>query len=168
VTEVSPSSVKPRLLFLKGMVLAIVAIALDQATKGWILEDVMIPPRVIEITSNFNLVLGWNRGVSFGLFNQDSTYGPHILTGVALVIVLGLSIWLWKSTTHWSAWALGLVIGGAIGNVIDRIQYGAVVDFLDFHAFGYHWPAFNVADTAICIGAGLLILESLFIREESS
>jgi len=150
------------------MVLAIVAIALDQATKGWILEDVMIPPRVIEITSNFNLVLGWNRGVSFGLFNQDSTYGPHILTGVALVIVLGLSIWLWKSTTHWSAWALGLVIGGAIGNVIDRIQYGAVVDFLDFHAFGYHWPAFNVADTAICIGAGLLILEPLFIREESS
>ncbi len=147
------------------MVLAIVAIALDQATKGWILEDVMIPPRVIEITSNFNLVLGWNRGVSFGLFNQDSTYGPHILTGVALVIVLGLSIWLWKSTTHWSAWALGLVIGGAIGNVIDRIQYGAVVDFLDFHAFGYHWPAFNVADTAICIGAGLLILEPLFIRE---
>lgn len=156
------------MLFLKGMVLAIIAIVLDQATKGWILEDVMIPPRVIEITSNFNLVLGWNRGVSFGLFNQDSTYGPYILTGVALAIVLGLSIWLRKSTTHWSAWALGLVIGGAIGNVIDRIQYGAVVDFLDFHAFGYHWPAFNVADTAIVVGAGLLILESLFIREESS
>ncbi len=163
-----PSSDKPRLLFMKGMVLAIISIALDQATKGWILEDVMNPPRVIEITSNFNLVLAWNRGVSFGLFNQDSAYGPHILTGVALAIALGLSIWLWKSTTHWTAWALGLVIGGAIGNVIDRIQYGAVVDFLDFHAFGYHWPAFNVADTAICVGAGLLILESLFIREESS
>lgn len=168
MNEEAPSSGSPRLLFLKGMVLAIIASALDQATKGWILEDVMIPPRVIEITSNFNLVLAWNRGVSFGLFNQDSAYGPHILTGVALAIALGLSIWLWKSTTHWSAWALGLVIGGAIGNVIDRIQYGAVVDFLDFHAFGYHWPAFNVADTAICVGAGLLILESLFIREESS
>lgn len=168
MTEDTPSPDKPRLLFLKGMVLAIIAIALDQATKGWILEDVMVPPRVIEITSNFNLVLGWNRGVSFGLFNQDSAYGPYILTGVALAIILGLSIWLWKSTTHWSAWALGLVIGGAIGNVIDRIQYGAVVDFLDFHAFGYHWPAFNVADTVIFIGAGLLILESLFIREESS
>lgn len=168
MTEDTPSPDKPRHLFLKGMVLAIIAIVLDQATKGWILEDVMIPPRVIEITSNFNLVLGWNRGVSFGLFNQDSAYGPYILTAVALAIVLGLSIWLWKSTTHWSAWALGLVIGGAIGNVIDRIQYGAVVDFLDFHAFGYHWPAFNVADTVIFIGAGLLILESLFIREESS
>lgn len=168
MTEDTPSLDKPRLLFLKGMILAIIAIALDQASKGWIVEYVMIPPRVIEITSNFNLVLGWNRGVSFGLFNQDSTYGPYILTGVALAIVLGLSIWLWKSTTHWSAWALGLVIGGAIGNVIDRIQHGAVVDFLDFHAFGYHWPAFNVADTAICVGAGLLILESLFIREESS
>lgn len=150
------------------MVLAIIAIALDQASKGWILHDLMIPPRVIEITSNFNLVLGWNRGVSFGLFNQDSTYGPYILTAVALAIVIGLAVWLWKSTTYWSAIALGLVIGGAIGNVIDRIQYGAVVDFLDLHAFGYHWPAFNVADSAICIGAALLILESLFIRDESS
>lgn len=150
------------------MILAVIAIALDQVSKGWILNDLMIPPRVIEITSNFNLVLGWNRGVSFGLFNQDSAYGPYILTGVAVAITIGLAIWLWKSTTHWAGLALGLVIGGAIGNVIDRIQYGAVVDFLDFHAFGYHWPAFNVADSAICIGAGLLILESLFIRDESS
>lgn len=168
MTDAAPSPDTPKGLFLKGIVLAIVAVALDQGSKGWILHDVMIPPRVIEITSNFNLVLGWNRGVSFGLFNQDSTYGPYILTAVALAIVIGLSIWLWKSTTHWSAIALGLVIGGAIGNVIDRIQYGAVVDFLDFHAFGYHWPAFNVADSAICVGAVLLILESLFIRDESS
>ncbi len=172
MTEAAPSlgkpGDKPRLLFLKGMILAVIAIALDQASKGWILHDLMIPPRVIEITSNFNLVLGWNRGVSFGLFNQDSAYGPYILTGVAIAITIGLAIWLWKSTTHWAALALGLVIGGAIGNVIDRIQYGAVVDFLDVHAFGYHWPAFNVADSAIFIGAGLLILESLFIRDESS
>ncbi len=172
MTKAAPSSDKPkdkpRLLFLKGMILAVIAIVLDQASKGWILEDVMIPPRVIEITSNFNLVLGMNRGVSFGLFNQDSAYGPYILTGVAVAITIGLSIWLWKSSTHWAALALGLVIGGAIGNVIDRIQYGAVVDFLDFHAFGYHWPAFNVADSAICVGAVLLILESLFIRDESS
>lgn len=168
MTEGVSSQQHSKGLFLKGVVLAILAIVLDQASKGWVLYDLMNPPRVIEITSNFNLVLGWNRGVSFGLFNQESAYGPYILTGVALVIVIGLMIWLWKSTTNWSAWALGLVIGGAIGNVIDRIQYGAVVDFLDFHAFGYHWPAFNVADTAICIGAGLLILESLFIREESS
>lgn len=151
-----------------GTVIAGIFIILDQASKGWILHDLMIPPRIIEITSNFNLVLGWNRGVSFGLFNQDSTYGPYILTAVAIAIVIGLAIWMWRSTTRWSALALGLIIGGAIGNVIDRIQYGAVVDFLDFHAFGYHWPAFNVADTAICVGAGLIILESLFIRDESS
>lgn len=151
-----------------GTVIAAVALALDQASKGWILHDLMIPPRVIEITSNFNLVLAWNRGVSFGLFNQDSAYGPYILTGVAIAIVIGLTIWMWKSTTRWATLSLGLIIGGAIGNVIDRVQYGAVVDFLDFHVSGYHWPAFNVADSAICIGAGLLILESLFIRDESS
>ena len=168
MTDPTPSLDRPRHLFLKGIVLAIIAVVLDQASKGWILHDLMIPPRVIEITSNFNLVLGWNRGVSFGLFNQDSAYGSYILTGVAVAITTGLAIWLWRATTHWAALALGLIIGGAIGNVIDRIQYGAVVDFLDFHAFGYHWPAFNVADTAIFIGAGLLILESLFIRDESS
>lgn len=168
VTDATPSLDKPKHLFLKGIVLAVTAIILDQASKGWILHDLMIPPRVIEVTSNFNLVLGWNRGVSFGLFNHDSAYGPYILTAVAIAIVIGLTVWLWKATTHWAGLALGLVIGGAIGNVIDRIQYGAVVDFLDFHAFGYHWPAFNVADSAICVGAVLLILESLFIREESS
>lgn len=168
MTEKAAYAAKPRHLFLKGMVLAVIAIILDQVSKWWILTDLMIPPRVIEITSNFNLVLAWNRGVSFGMFRQDSPYGPYILTGVAVVIVIGLAIWLWKSDTHWSALALGMVIGGAIGNVIDRLQYGAVVDFLDVHAFGYHWPAFNVADSAICVGAGMLILESLFNRGESS
>lgn len=168
MSETDPLLDRPRYLFAKGAILASVAVTLDYASKWWILTDVMNPPRVIEIMSNFNLVLAWNRGVSFGLFNQDSAYGPHILTGVAVVIVIGLAIWLWKSTSHWAAIALGLVIGGAIGNVIDRIQYGAVVDFLDVHAFGYHWPAFNVADSAICVGAGMLILESLFIRGDSS
>lgn len=159
---------RPGHLFLKGIILAVLVIALDHISKWWILTDVMNPPRVIEVTSNFNLVLAWNRGVSFGMFSQDSTYGPYFLTGVAVAIVIGLSIWLWKSETRWSALALGLVIGGAIGNVIDRLLHGAVVDFLDVHAFGYHWPAFNVADSAICVGAAMLILESLFNRDNSS
>jgi len=87
---------------------------------------------------------------------------------LAAVIVAGLSVWLWKSGNRWSGAATGLVIGGAIGNVVDRLQYGAVVDFLDFHVAGYHWPAFNVADSAICVGAGMLILETLFVRGETS
>jgi signal peptidase II len=102
------------------------------------------------------------------MFNTDSTYGPLLLTGLAIVIVIALCIWLWRADTKGVACALGLVIGGAVGNVIDRVRFGAVVDFLDVHAFGYHWPAFNVADSAICVGAAILILESLFRPSEKA
>ena len=149
-------------LFRNGVTIAAIATALDQFSKLWILNDVMVPPRVIEVTPFFNLVLGWNRGVSFGMFNTASVYGPWLLTGLAMAIVTALGIWLWRADSKWVACALGLVIGGAIGNVVDRVRFGAVVDFLDVHAFGYHWPAFNVADSAIFIGAAILILESLF------
>lgn len=148
--------------------IAALALVLDQASKTWILESVMQPPRVIEITPFFNIVLTWNRGVSFGMFNNHSAYGPYLLTGLAIVIIIALSVWLWRATTRTSVLALGLIIGGAIGNVVDRVLYGAVVDFLDVHAFGYHWPAFNVADSAVCVGAAMLVLESLFTRAETS
>jgi len=149
-------------LFRTGVIIAAIAAALDQFSKFWILNDVMAPPRVIEVTPFFNLVLAWNKGVSFGMFSTDSVYGPWLLTGLAIAIVIALGIWLWRADSKWVACALGLVIGGAIGNVVDRVRFGAVVDFLDVHAFGYHWPAFNVADSAICVGAVILILESLF------
>ena len=151
-----------------GLAVAVAIIVLDQITKVWILEGVMQPPRLIEVTPFFNLVLAWNRGVSFGMFNTQSDYGAYILIALALVIVAGMAVWLWRSESRWTGIAIGLVIGGAIGNVIDRLLYGAVVDFLDFHAFGYHWPAFNAADSAICVGAGMLILESLFVPRETS
>lgn len=151
-----------------GAAVAVIAVALDQLSKTWILESVMNPPRVIEVTPFFNIVLAWNRGVSFGMFNDHGDYGPLVLTGLAIVIVIALSVWLWRATTMFSVVALGLVIGGAIGNVVDRLIHGAVVDFLDFHVSGYHWPAFNVADSAICVGAAILILESLFTRAETS
>lgn len=151
-----------------GLAVAVAIIVLDQITKVWILEGVMQPPRLIEVTPFFNLVLAWNRGVSFGMFNTQSDYGAYILIALALVIVAGMAVWLWRSESRWTGVAIGLVIGGAIGNVIDRLLYGAVVDFLDFHAFGYHWPAFNAADSAICVGAGMLILESLFVPRETS
>ncbi len=151
-----------------GVIVAIIVLVIDQATKWWILYDVMQPPRVIEVTSFFNMVLAWNRGVSFGMFSSVNEYGPHLLTGLAVAIVLGLGVWLYKAETRFTARALGLIIGGALGNVIDRVEFGAVVDFLDFHIMGYHWPAFNVADSAICIGAAMLILESLFQQGKSS
>ncbi|MGJ3260495.1 MAG: signal peptidase II [Rhodospirillales bacterium] len=151
-----------------GAAIAVLVLALDQASKWWIVEFVMDPPRVIPVTPFFNLVLAWNRGVSFGMFAADSAWGPWLLTALACVIVIALAVWLWRTPSKLSVAALGLIIGGAIGNVIDRLQYGAVIDFLDVHAAGWHWPAFNVADSAICVGAAILVLESLFTRDETS
>ena len=86
---------------------------------------------------------------------------PIILTLVALAITAVMLSWLWKAENKLSAISLGLVIGGALGNVIDRIRFGAVIDFLDFHFFGFHWPAFNIADAAIFIGVALLLFETI-------
>jgi len=150
-----------------GISAAVGVIALDQASKWWILEQVMRPPRVIELTSFFNLVMGWNRGVSFGMFNTASPYNAWVLTAVALGIVAALAVWLRRAGRPFLAAAIGLVMGGALGNVIDRLRFGAVFDFLDLHAAGYHWPAFNVADSAITVGAILLVVDSLFARPEN-
>ncbi len=145
-------------------ILAFVVMFLDQLTKWLILEVVMQPEvRVVEITSFFNIVLAYNRGVSFGLFGTDDVWMPYVLSGVAAVIVVGLLIWLRDQTHRIYALAVGLVIGGAIGNVIDRLRIGAVVDFLDFILPLYgRWPAFNVADSAIFVGVAILAFASLF------
>lgn len=146
-------------MFRLGLLIAFVTIVLDQVSKWVILEVVMNPPQVIEVTGFFNLVMVWNRGVSFGLFSNDLSAGPWILSGIALVISGVLAIWLYKVTHTLLALALGVVIGGAIGNIVDRVRFGAVADFLDFHAFGYHWPAFNVADAGIVIGVALILVD---------
>lgn len=138
---------------------AVLAAATDQASKWAILEHVMIPPRIIEVAPFFNLSLGFNRGVSFGMFG-DGTVGPWLLSGLALAIVAFLLRWAARSTSRTEATALGAIVGGALGNVIDRVRQGAVTDFLDFHALGWHWPAFNLADAAIFCGVATLLLHS--------
>ena len=153
---------KPTSVFWQGLGLAAAVMAFDQVTKWWIVERVMQPPRTIPVTSYFNLVMGWNRGVSFGLFNTDSTINVWFLPLVAIVIIIGLVVWLSRTDRFLAAAAIGLVIGGAVGNLIDRLRFGAVADFLDFHVAGFHWPAFNVADSGITVGAVILVLESLF------
>ncbi|MPY73659.1 MAG: signal peptidase II [Alphaproteobacteria bacterium] len=145
-----------------GLLIAVPIVVFDQLTKWWVLADLMDPPQAVAVTSFFNLVLVWNRGVSFGLFDSDSHWGPIVLSAFALAISVVLVVWLRKVGSRLPAVAIGMVLGGAIGNVIDRVRFGAVVDFLDFHAFGYHWPAFNVADSAISIGVGLLLYDGLF------
>ncbi len=151
-----------------GLAIAAAIVCFDQLTKWWIVEIVMKPPRVIEVTPFFNLVMGWNRGISFGFFNNDSPLNSWVLPLVTLIIVCFLAVWLVRARDVLICTSLGLIIGGALGNLIDRLRYGAVADFLDIHAFGYHWPAFNVADAAITVGAGVLVWDSLFARAEPS
>jgi signal peptidase II len=146
-----------------GLLVAALVLAADQATKWWALSALGPPAGgAVEVTPFFNLVLVWNRGVSFGMLGGLAEYGPWLLSGIALAIVVFLLTWLRRASDPLVAGALGLVIGGALGNVVDRVRFGAVVDFLDFHYAGWHWPAFNVADSAICVGAGLLLLSGLF------
>ena len=137
------------------------AIILDQMTKWWILTSVMTPPQRVPVTGFFDLVLVYNRGVSFGLFGGAPSWVTAALIIFAILLSVALCIWMWRADSLLLGTALGFVVGGAIGNVIDRLLHGAVVDFLDFHAAGYHWPAFNVADSAITIGVVFLILDSL-------
>ena len=138
-----------------------VLIVIDQAVKQVMLTLVFNPPRMLEVTGFFNLVPVWNTGVSFGLFG-DTVTSRWILVAVALVIVVILLVWLARAESGIVSIALVLVIGGALGNVLDRVFYGAVIDFFDIHAFGFHWPAFNIADATIVIGTALLLYDGLF------
>jgi signal peptidase II len=155
----------------RGLAVAAVVAVADQLSKAWVLRlftDQQQPVERMEpVTGFFNLVLTWNRGMSFGLFNNDATLNAAIFTVIAAVIVGGLLVWLRRAQEPLIGIAIGLVIGGAIGNVVDRLWRGAVVDFLDFHLGDWHWFAFNLADAAICIGVGLMVIDSLLGRREA-
>ena len=144
-----------------GLVLAVVVLVLDQITKLWALDALRNPPVRIEVLPFWDMVLVWNRGVSFGLFG-DGALSPLVLAAITGAIALGVAVWLVLARSWWTVIAAGLILGGAIGNIIDRLVYGAVVDFIDWHAYGYHWPVFNIADAGITLGVGVLIAESLF------
>lgn len=116
----------------------------------------------IAVTSFFNLALVYNRGISFGMLAAHNQ--PLMLATMSMAITLVLVVWAARTPFLMVACALGAIIGGAIGNSYDRMTVGAVVDFLDFHLLGYHWPAFNIADSAIFIGVVLLCIHSMFIE----
>lgn len=146
-----------------GLGLAALTIVLDRVTKIWALDALFEPPTRIVVAPVLNLVPVWNRGVSFGLLANDSPWGPWLLGGFALVVAVALVVWLLRAENRVLGAGLGLVIGGAVGNAIDRALYGAVVDFIDAHWGDLHWPAFNIADAAITLGVGLLLLDALGI-----
>lgn len=149
---------------LTGPVLALLVLVLDQLSKAAVLRA-LDPYQALSVTPFFDLVLVWNRGVSFGMFAGAGDHGPWLLMALAAAIATFLVIWLSRETRPVTRVALWLVLAGAVGNTIDRVRFGAVVDFLDFHLYGHHWPAFNVADSAIVVGAGLILLDSLVLSQ---
>ncbi len=153
--------IQRRMLF--GLIAAAVVLAADQGSKAWMLNVFDLPHQgAVPVLPFLDLVMVWNRGVTFGLFNGMGAIGPIILTGVAALVVVALLLWLRKAENIVIAIALGSIAGGAIGNVIDRLRYGAVVDFLHAHALGLNFPyVFNVGDSAICCGVAALLLDSL-------
>lgn len=167
---------------------------IDQITKWWIIESVIKPDILpatadasmmpffewllrtqdqmpfarIDILPFFNIVMVWNKGISFGLFTQHGDTGPLLLSAFSAIVAAGLFIWLLRAPRMLTALALVLVIGGALGNILDRLRFGAVADFLDIHAFGWHWPAFNMADSCITIGIAMLLIDGLFFDKTHS
>jgi signal peptidase II len=156
-----------------GFSLAAMIVALDQLSKWIVLGPLAFSPPecrtlrlgcgAIEVSPVFDLTMVWNRGISFGLFQAEAGYGRWALVAFAAAVAVALGFWLVRVRRPFAAIALGCVIGGAIGNLIDRARFGAVVDFLDFSGLYFPW-VFNVADAAINVGAAFLVLEILLER----
>lgn len=145
-----------------GLATAAVACILDQALKVWLLRVFDLGSRGrISVAPFTDLVLTWNTGISYGWFQQEGPFGQWALLALKAVAVALLWIWLARAGSRLSALALGLIIGGAIGNAIDRLAYGAVADFVLLHGWGFYWYVFNLADVAIVAGVAVLLYESL-------
>jgi lipoprotein signal peptidase len=151
-----------------GLAALLIVLAADQASKWWVLDILRLAPgRPVRVLPVLNLALVWNRGVTFGLLGRGAV-GAWAFVAVALAVVAGLLVWMKRAESRLAAVAIGAVAGGAIGNVVDRVRYGAVVDFIDAHAFGWHWYVFNVADAAIVCGVIALVLDGLRRRPHDS
>lgn len=140
--------------------LAIAVILADQLSKLWVLYSLNLPARdSVPVFGPFNLTMVWNKGVSFGLFRAESDWVRWLLSAFSLTVAIVIAVWARKVERPLLGWAFGLVMGGAIGNMIDRVRFGAVADFLDFRALNFPW-VFNVADSAISIGVVLLLIDT--------
>jgi len=148
-----------------GLASAAVALALDQSSKLFFLYVLGFldrgPGDAVSVLPFFNLVMVWNPGVSYGLFPAHGPWGTAFLAVFSLAAVAGLGIWLWNASRGVLAAGLGLVIGGALGNLVDRLIYGRVADFFHFYALGHDWYVFNGADCAITFGVGALLYDAL-------
>jgi lipoprotein signal peptidase len=150
-------------LTLLGLASSLVVLAADQASKWWVLHALDLPATgQVVLMPVLNLTMVWNRGVTFGLLNGFGAWSHLVLAAIALAVVAVLIIWLRRAESPFVAVALGAIAGGAVGNVIDRLRFGAVVDFIDAHVGAWHWYVFNVADAAIVCGVAALIVDNLW------
>lgn len=155
---------------LKWWWIAVLAIVFDQLTKWWIVENIPNGGSVT-VLPVLNIIHTYNPGAAWSMFANAGGAQRWIFSGLAVVVSIVLIWWLRRlalATQTLLIAGLTLILGGAIGNVIDRLRFGAVFDFLDFHVAGWHWPAFNVADSAICIGVFLLCIDALFLTQASA
>lgn len=183
---------KPGRYFLAAFILIFAVVMADQASKWFVLETMLRTKgtspdfwqwfktrelvqffvdqqetyKSVTLTPFLNFQMVWNRGISFGMLESDSSKMPIAFIALSLVISVCLFVWMAVARGRLLFFALPLIIGGAIGNVCDRIRFGAVADFIDVHVAGRHWPAFNIADSCICIGAALLIIHAIFDKSD--
>ena len=165
----APSSdIGTRRARLAALVVVALTILIDQFSKYWVLNHTGLPDgERISVLPVFDLVLTWNLGISYGLFQQDGDIGRWLLIGLTMAATVLLAVWLWRSGDRLLAGlALALIIGGALGNLVDRIVFGGVVDFLYLHYGSFSWYVFNLADCAIVAGVGALLYESLRPRPQ--
>jgi signal peptidase II len=148
-----------------GLAVAIAVLAADQASKCWILYVLRLPElRQVRLLPVLDLTMVWNRGVTFGLLNGLGAWSSAVLAALALCVVAALGWWMHRAESRLTAIALGAIAGGAVGNVIDRARFGAVVDFIRAHIGVWSWPVFNLADSAIVCGVAALIIGSQWGR----
>lgn len=151
-----------------GLIVAAATLVLDQVVKLALIGFLSGQAGPVVMGPFLDLVMVWNRGISFGLFNSAAAgeIQRWLLVAVSLGVVAALIVWLKRAGDRFLGLSLGLIVGGALGNVADRVRFGAVADFFYFHVGAYYWPAFNVADAAVVVGVGALLFDSLFRRPE--
>lgn len=141
-------------------VVVLAVFSLDQLSK-WLMIEALTRSGTVALLPFFNLSLGFNSGISFGMFAEVFMNRPALLAGLKSLIVVGLVIWALRSLAPWERRSLAMIAGGALGNIVDRLRQGAVTDFLDFHWADMHWPTFNIADVAICLGVVTLLVSTM-------
>ena len=146
---------------LRWLWLAVLVVIVDQASKQW--AEAVLPHGQIELLSWFNFTLAYNQGAAFSFLANAGGWQRYFFLGIGLVAVVVITLWMrrLRADENQNAIGLALILGGAIGNLIDRALYGHVIDFIDWHYGGWHWPAFNLADSAIMLGAVLVVLAGL-------